>query len=301
MQAPDLHEEKRLIMRSLLFVPGDQPDKMKKALDTKADALILDLEDSVTLPNKQRAREETASFLQTKHEVPLIVRVNSFPSDLVDADLGAVMPHHPAMIMLPKAEGGKDVQHLGAKLAVHEAKAGCAEKTSIIALVTETPAAIFVLGSYQNCSERLIAMTWGAEDLSAATGSQANRDGSGDYTEPYKLVRHLALFAAAAANAQAIDGVYANFKDADGARLEAKTAFRDGFTGKLAIHPSQVDIFNEAFTPDQRTLDEAKRIVEAFSKPGAKAGVVNFNGVMLDRPHLARAERLIANAKALKI
>jgi citrate lyase subunit beta/citryl-CoA lyase len=285
-------------MRSLLFVPGDAPDKMKKALNTKADALILDLEDSVAFDNKQRARDETANFLQTRPEVPLIVRINalSAPDNLADMDLEAVMPLKPAMIMLPKAEGGKDVQHLGAKLAVHEAQAGRKHKTPIIALVTETPAALFVLGSYQNCSERLSAMTWGAEDLSVATGSQTNRNENGNYTEPYKMVRHLTLFAAAAAEVQAIDGVYANFSDLDGARGEAQEAYRDGFTGKLAIHPSQVEIFNNVFTPDQKTLDEAKKIVEAFSKAGA-AGVVNFNGAMLDRPHLARAQRLIASAK----
>jgi citrate lyase subunit beta/citryl-CoA lyase len=298
MQASDFHAEEEMNMRSLLFVPGDAPDKMKKALNSGADALILDLEDSVALNNKQRAREETTNFLQEKHDVPLIVRINSLTSGFADDDLEAVMPLVPAMIMLPKAEGGKDVQHLGAKLAVHEAKAARKNETPIIALVTETPAALFVLGSYQACSKRLCAMTWGAEDLAAATDSQANRDESGDYTAPYKMVRHLALFAAAAAHVQAIDGVYADFKDLDGARREADAAFRDGFTGKLAIHPSQVKIFNEAFTPDQKTLDEAQKIVEAFSKSDAdEKGVVNFNGVMLDRPHLARAERLLKGVK----
>lgn len=287
-------------MRSLLFVPGDTPDKMKKALNANADALILDLEDSVALANKQRAREETAAFLQTKPEATLIVRVNALNSGFIDDDLAAVMPFSPAMIMLPKAEGGKDVQHLGAKLAVHEAKAGRKTETPIIALVTETPAALFVLGSYQNASSRLAALTWGVEDLAAATGSQTNRDETGRYTPPYEMVRHLALFAAAAANVPAIDGIYGNFRDTDNARREAQEAFRDGFTGKLAIHPSQVEIFNEVFTPGAKALDEAQKIVEAFSKAGEK-GVVNFNGTMLDRPHLARAQRLVANAKTAKL
>jgi citrate lyase subunit beta/citryl-CoA lyase len=288
-------------MRSLLFVPGDAPDKMQKALSCGADALILDLEDSVALSNKQRARKETAAFLQTKPDIPLIVRINALtaPDELADRDLEAIMPYAPFMIMLPKAQGGKDVQHLGAKLSVFEAQQGLAiGKTRIVALVTETPAALFTLGTYQGASERLEALTWGAEDLMALTGSQTNRDESGDNTEPYKMVRHLTLFAAAACNAAAIDGVYSNFRDLDGARREAQIAYRDGFCGKLAIHPSQVKIFNEAFTPSQRAIDEAQQIIEVFQKAGSGVGVVNFNGVMLDRPHLVRAERLLARIKA---
>jgi citrate lyase subunit beta/citryl-CoA lyase len=287
-------------MRSLLFVPGDAPDKMQKALACGADALILDLEDSVALSNKQRAREQSATFLQTKPNIPLIVRINalSAPDDLAEHDLEAIMPHSPFMIMLPKAQGGKDVQHLSAKLGVFEAQKGAAIGTTrIIALVTETPAALFTLGTYQGSSERLCALTWGAEDLMTATGSQSNRDESYEYTEPYKMVRHLALFAAAAAEVTAIDGVYKKFHDLDGVRREAQIACRDGFSGKLAIHPSQVKIINDAFTPSAQMLNEAKKIIDAFHQAGKEAGVVNFNGVMLDRPHLVRAKRLLASVK----
>lgn len=287
-------------LRSLLFVPGDAPEKMQKALSCGADALVIDLEDSVAAANKQRAREETARFLQTKHDAPLIVRINPLntPGNLADDDLAAVMPSAPGMIMLPKAEGGKDVQWLGAKLATHEARNGkTIGATRIIAIAPETPSAVFTLGSFQDTSERLSALTWGGgEDLSSAVGARSNRDGSGRHTEPYRLVRNLSLFACAAANILAIDGVYPNFRDAEGARREASEAFRDGFAGKLAIHPSQVPIFNQAFTPSQKDIDEAQEISAAFGKAG-QAGLVNFKGVMLDRPHLARAQRLLISVK----
>ncbi len=291
-------------MRSLLFVPGDAPDKMQKALHSGADSLILDLEDSVTIANKQRAREEVAGFLQTARRQPdspsLIVRINalSAPGNLADKDLDTVMTQSPDMIMLSKAQSGADVQWLGAKLATHEAiKGSSANKTRIIALVTETPSSLFTLGTYKGSSERLAALAWGAEDLAAATGSHANRDEHGNVTEPYKMVRHLALFAAAAAEVQPIDGVYTNLRDLNGARHEAEAASRDGFTGKLAIHPSQVPVYNDVFRPSRKALDEAQKIIEAFNRSGVTSGVIDFNGTMLDRPHLARAQRLLATAK----
>lgn len=294
-------------MRSLLFVPGDAPDKMGKALNSDADAIVLDLEDSVATGNKARAREEVTKFLSQKRgtDAPLIiVRINplSDADTLADEDLAAVVSASPDMIMLPKAESGADVQWLGAKLAVHEAKNDKEiGATKIIAIAPETPAAVFNLGTFAGASKRLTALTWGGgEDLSSAAGARTNRGEDGRHTEPYRLVRNLALFGCAAADILAIDGVYGNFRDIDGARREAEEAFRDGFTGKLAIHPSQVAIFNDVFTPTVKDIDEAQAVYDAFNSAGSKAGVVNFRGTMLDRPHLARAERILALAKTAK-
>ena len=290
-------------MRSLLFVPGDAPAKMRKALGCGADAIILDLEDSVAQGNKPRAREEVCSFLDEAkaNDTPIIVRVNPLTQTegAADHDLAAIMAHAAGTIMLPKAQGGADVQWLGAKLATHEALNGkTVGATRIIAITPETPAAVFTLGSYTDAGARLLALTWGGgEDLSAATGAKTNRCENGLHTEPYRMVRNLSLFAAAAADVMAIDGVYTNFKDSNGARNEAMLAARDGFTGKLAIHPSQVEIFNEAFRPSQAEIDKSHAIIEAFSKAG-DAGVVNYNGVMLDKPHLARARRVIETMKS---
>ncbi|MES2907425.1 MAG: CoA ester lyase [Pseudomonadota bacterium] len=296
-----------MMLRSLLFVPGDAPDKMQKALNSGADAVVLDLEDSVALGAKPRARDEVAKVLQQKPEndAPLIiVRVNPLSNDnsIADDDLAAVMPYAPSMLMLPKALSGADVQWLGAKLGVHEAKNNLAVgETNIIAIAPEMPSAVFTLGTFAVSSERLKALTWGGgEDLSSEVGARTNRGEDGRHTEPYRLVRNLALFASASANIFAIDGVYGNFRDADGAKREAMDAYRDGFSGKLAIHPSQVAIFNEAFSPSAQDIDEAHEIHAAFNNAGEKAGVVNFKGRMLDRPHLARAERILAAAKAAK-
>ncbi len=289
-------------MRSLLFVPGDEPAKMRKALACGADAVILDLEDSVAQANKPHARKEVAAFLEeTKgSDVPVIVRINPLTQThgAADDDLEAIMMQAVSIIMLPKAQGGADVQWLGAKLSTHEAMSGkTVGDTRIIAITPETPAAVFTLGSYAQSSPRLVAMTWGGgEDLSSATGAKTNRGTDGFHTEPYKMVRHLSLFAAAAAEVMAIDGVYTNFRDCDGARSEAELAARDGFTGKLAIHPSQVDIFNDVFRPNPQELEKSQAIIDAFSKAG-NAGVINFNGVMLDKPHLARARRVLEISK----
>lgn len=289
-------------MRSLLFVPGTAPDKMQKALTSGADALILDLEDSVALADKAAARKTVADFLKSKPASPaqLIVRINplSDENDLAAQDLEAVMPYAPGMIMLPKAEGGAHVQWLGAKLGVHEAKNNLGGGgTGIIAIAPETPSAVFTMGSFAGASERLKALTWGGgEDLSAYARAKTNRNEDGTLTEPYRMVRNLCIFAAAAAGVSAIDGVFTNFRDLEGAKQEAQQAARDGFSGKLAIHPAQVPVFNAAFTPDAAEIEQAQAIVEAFSTAGAEAGVVNFNGRMLDRPHLARAKAVIERA-----
>lgn len=285
-------------MRSLLFVPGDSPRKQEKGLEVGADALILDLEDSVALAEKPKAREIAAGFLARMRGVAgrptLYVRVNALDTGLTEDDLAAVMPHAPDGIMLPKAEGGLSVAHLGGRLAVHEAEHGLTDgATRILPIATETARAVFSLQSLPGSSPRLSGVTWGAEDLSADIGAETNRGEDGGWTAPFRLARNLTLMAAAAAEVDAIDTINAQFRDLDGLARECREARRDGFVGKMAIHPAQVAIINEAFTPTEAAIAQARRVVAAFAAaPGV--GVVGIDGEMVDRPHLRRAERLLA-------
>ena len=285
-------------MRSLLFVPGDSPRKQEKGLEVGADALILDLEDSVALPEKGKAREVAAGFLARMRAVAgrpkLYVRVNALDTGLTEDDLAAVMPHAPDGIMLPKAEGGPSVAQLGARLAVHEAEHGLPDgATRILPIATETARAVFALQSLPEASRRLSGVTWGAEDLSADLGAETNRGEDGAWTGPFQLARNLTLMAAAAAEVDAIDTINALFRDLDGLARECRVARRDGFTGKMAIHPAQVAVINDAFTPTDAALAQARKVVAAFAQaPGM--GVVGIDGEMFDRPHLRRAERLLA-------
>jgi citrate lyase subunit beta / citryl-CoA lyase len=287
-------------MRSLLFVPADSPKKLEKAMTCGADALIVDLEDSVAPEGKAAARESAAAFLKetvpAKHRPHLIVRVNSLRSGLTDADLDAVAVAQPEAIMLPKAEGGTSVSHLDAKLAVREAKSGVADGTiKIIAIATETAAALFVAGTYAGASKRLAALTWGAEDLSAELGAETNRDAEGVLLDPYRLARVLCLAGAANSSVPAIDTVFTDFRDREAFRRECAAARRDGFLGKMAIHPTQIPIINEAFTPSREAVAHARAIVDAFAA-NPDAGVVGIGGVMADQPHLVRAKRLLERA-----
>jgi citrate lyase subunit beta/citryl-CoA lyase len=288
-------------MRSLLFVPADSPKKLDKAMASGADAVIVDLEDSIALDGKARARDSAAAFLKEAMAAtprPLIlVRVNGLQTGLIDADLDAIAPSQPDAIMLPKAEGGASVIHADAKLAVREAINDLPDgHIKILPLATETAAALFLAGTFAGCSRRLTALTWGAEDLSAELGAQANRDAQGRFLDPYRLARALCLAGAAAARVPALDTVYVDFRNSDGFRRECEEACRDGFSGKLAIHPAQVAIINEVFTPSPEALKHAQAVVDAFAaKPGA--GVVGIGGLMYDRPHLARAERLLARPR----
>src|SRR5580700_5188421 len=287
-------------MRSLLFVPADSAKKLDKVMTSGADALIVDLEDSVALDGKARARQSAAAFLKeavaSANRPFLLVRVNGLATGLTDADLDAVAPAKPDAIMLPKAEGGASVIHADAKLAVREARSGLPDgHIKILPIATETAAALFVAGTFAGASARLIGLTWGAEDLSAELGARANRDGEGRFLDPYRLARTLCLAGAAAAAVPAIDTVFVDFRDSEGFRRECEEACRDGFVGKMAIHPAQVPIINEVFTPSAAALAQAQSIVEAFAQnPGA--GVVGIGGVMYDRPHLVRAKRLLAQA-----
>ena len=289
-------------MRSLLFVPADSTKKLDKAMTSGADALIVDLEDSVAFDGKARARQSAAAFLKDALAASprpyLLVRVNGLTTGLTDADLDAVAPAKPDAIMLPKAEGGASVVHADAKLAVREATNNLADgHIKIIAIATETAASLFVAGTFAGASARLTGLTWGAEDLSAELGAQANRDAQGHFLDPYRFARVLCLAAAASAGVPAIDTVYVDFRDETGFRRECEEALRDGFTAKMAIHPAQVPIINEVFTPSAEAVAQAQAIIDAFAKsPGA--GVVNIAGVMYDQPHLTRARRLLARAAA---
>ena len=288
-------------MRSLLFVPGDSKEKLEKAYRSGADALILDLEDSVAASGKEAARRTTLAFLKDhrgQSSRPLLyVRINALSTPLADGDLDVVMTGSPDGIVLPKAVSGSDVALLDARIAVREALHGIADgATRIIAIATESAASIFGLGSYAGASPRLTGVAWGAEDLAADTGARATRADAA-WTEPNQMVRNLALFGAAAAGVAAIDTVYTDFRDLEGLGNECSAAVRDGFSAKLAIHPDQVDVINSAFTPSAEAVERAEQIVAAFAEAG-DAGVIAFDGKMLDRPHLKSAERIIARAKA---
>jgi citrate lyase subunit beta/citryl-CoA lyase len=288
-------------MRSLLFVPADAPGKLDKAMGCGADAVIIDLEDSIAPERKEAARLAAAGFLSASVAKParprLLVRVNGLATGLIDADLEAVVPARPDAIMLPKAEGGAAIVHADAKLTAREALAGLtAGSIGIVAIATETAQALFLAGTYRGASPRLTALTWGAEDLSAELGAEANRDPHGDFLDPYRLARSLCLAAAAAAQVVPLDTVYIDFRNEAGLRRECEAARRDGFAGKLAIHPAQVATINDVFTPTPEAIAKAEAIVAAFAAvPGA--GVVGIDGVMYDRPHLARAERLLARTQ----
>ncbi len=274
-------------LRSLLFVPGDRPDRMEKALMSGADALILDLEDAVAPAAKPEARRAVAAFLDANSQARLWVRVNPLDGAEVDKDLDAILPAHPDGIVLPKAEGGASVADLAKRLTAR----GNAT-ASILAIATETPAAIFQLGSYGG-AKRLAGLTWGAEDLPAAIGAATSREEDGRFTPPYELARSLCLFGAAAAGVAPIETVYPAFRDLDGLAAYAGRARRDGFTGMMAIHPDQVPVINAAFTPSEAEIAYARAVVAAFDA-NPDAGALSLDGRMIDRPHLLQAQRILS-------
>lgn len=282
-------EESGMKLRSLLFVPGDRPERMEKALGYGADALILDLEDSVAASAKPAARAATAGFLaRPNRPIPLFVRINPLDGGLADDDLAAVVQVAPDGIMLPKAEGGKSVVDLLARLS----KLGN-ESALIFPLATETPAAIFAIGSFGGVSPRICALSWGAEDLPAAIGAATSREADGSYTAPYELARSLTLFGAHAAGVEAIETVFPDIKNMEGLAAYAARGRRDGFTGMMAIHPAQIPVINNAFTPSEAELAHAQKIVDAFAA-APDAGVLQIDGKMVDFPHLKQARRILA-------
>jgi citrate lyase subunit beta/citryl-CoA lyase len=289
-------------MRSLLFVPADGGNRLDKAMASGADAVIVDLEDSIVPERKQHARGAALEFLKNnaanKDRPRILVRINGFETGMTDADLDAIVAGKPDAVVFPKAEGGTSVIHLDAKLTAREALAGLPEGSiKILAQAVESAAGLFAAGTFRDASARLIGMTWGPEDLSAELGAQANRDEAGFLTEPYRLARNMCLFGAAAAKLAAIETVYVDFRNSEGLRRDTQEARRDGFTGRLAIHPAQVPVINEVFTPTPQEIKNAKRLIAAFAaKPGA--GAVGIDGKMFDRPHLIRAQRLLASMKA---
>jgi citrate lyase subunit beta/citryl-CoA lyase len=276
-------------LRSLLFVPGDRLDRMEKALGAGADALILDLEDAVAPAAKAEARRAVANFLNANATARTWVRVNPLDSAENEKDLAAILHAHPDGIVLPKAEGGASVAELARRLAERGNVTA-----QILAIATETPAAMFQLGSYGG-AKRLAGLTWGAEDLPAAIGAATSREEDGRYTPPYELARSLCLFGAAAAGVAAIETVYPAFRDAEGLAAYAGRARRDGFTGMMAIHPDQVPVINGAFTPSEAEVAHARAVVAAF-EASPEAGALALDGRMIDRPHLVQAQRILASA-----
>lgn len=272
-------------LRSLLFVPADRPERFARAAASGADALILDLEDSVAPEKKEAGRAAIAEWLAGDRPVTTFVRVNPLHGGLIQADLDAVLPGRPDGLLLPKAEGAASVQLLLDKLG------GTA--LPILPIATETPAAIFQLGSYGAVARHLVGLTWGAEDLPAAIGATTSREADGSYTAPYEMVRSLTLFGAHAAGVAAIETVFPRISAPDALAAHVARARRDGFTGMMAIHPAQVESINAGFTPTDAEVAHARAIIDAFAaNPGV--GALKLDGKMIDRPHLVQAQRILA-------
>jgi citrate lyase subunit beta/citryl-CoA lyase len=288
-------------LKSLLFVPADQPRKLDKAMAGGADALILDLEDSVAPPNKAEARRIAGDYMRAHagaRAVKLWVRINPLASGLALADLAAVVSAGPDGIVLPKPDSAADAAKLCAYLDALEAQAGQPiGRIAILPIATETPRALFTLDSYAEADlgGRLAGLTWGAEDLPAAVGASVNRGEDGAFTDLCRLARSLCVAAAAVAGVAAIETVYPAFRDLEGLACYAAAGRREGFTGMLAIHPDQVAVINEVFTPSAAEVEKAQKIVALFAD-NPTAGALSLDGRMLDMPHLKQARRVLALA-----
>ena len=292
-----------MLQRSWLFVPADSISKLAKIDSCGADCVIIDLEDSVAAAAKDIARENTKDFLTiwkpAKAMPEIYVRVNGLATGLTAEDLAFAVSPATAGIMLPKAEGGQSVGELAAMLRVAEARAGTKDGAlKIIAIATETARGVLNSGTYDGCSQRLTALAWGAEDLSADIGAHTARDSHGNFTPLFAYARTMVLLGAANACVLAIDGIFGDFRDDAGLRNQCLDAIRDGFTGKMAIHPAQVAIINAAFTPSPFALLNARKIVEAFAAAG-NPGVISLDGRMLDRPHLKLAKRILVQGETI--
>lgn len=289
-------------LRSLLFVPGDSEKKLGKADGCGADAVILDLEDSVAPANKAAARESVAAFLGERprrtRTMQLWVRINPLDSGLAEEDLAHVVAGAPDGVMQPKIDGPDDVRDLSNRLDRLEAE--CGDKAGgvrILPVASETPAAPFRLGEFASAGlTRLAGLTWGAEDLSAALGASTNLGPDGRWTFTYQMVRSLTLLAAHAAGVAAIETLYVDFRDEEGLRAACRAARAEGFTGRLAIHPAQVAPINESFLPSEAEVALARRVVEAF-EASPSTGAVGIDGKMYDIPHLKAARRTLEFAK----
>jgi citrate lyase subunit beta/citryl-CoA lyase len=281
--------------RCWLFAPGDSPHKIEKAFSSGADAVILDLEDSVSLNGKADARRAVAEALAqfAQAETQAWVRINALDSGLAQDDLNAVVAGRPVGIVLPKSVSVADVTTLGAELTRREMELGFeVGAILILAITTETPASLFNLQTYSQDTGRLCGLTWGAEDLSAAIGASSARDETGAYTPLYELARSLCLAGSAAAGVAPIETVYPNFRDLDGLAHYLAKARRDGFVGMMAIHPGQVSAIMAAFVPTLQEQTWARQVVDLFAaSPGA--GALSLKGQMVDLPHLLQAQHIL--------
>jgi citrate lyase subunit beta / citryl-CoA lyase len=290
-------------LRSMLFIPGDSEKKLGRVDDCGADAVILDLEDAVSPENKPLARQLVPAFMKERprgtRKMQLWVRVNPFDTGMTLDDLAAVVPAVPDGIMQPKTNDPECLRRLSHYLDALEVAHGIEQGSiKILPVATETAIAPFHLGAFATAGlERLMGLTWGAEDLSAAIGASTNLDASGEWSFTYKMVRALTLLAAHASGVQTIDTLFVDFKDDAGLRASCRAARAEGFTGRIAIHPAQVAGINESFMPSADEIAHAQRVLDAFAaNPGA--GTVGLDGKMIDIPHQKQAQRVLAQAKA---
>lgn len=288
-------------MRSFLFVPGDSERKLTKASSSTADALVLDLEDAVAGDQKAAARGLVADFVKSGKgddgASNIYVRMNGIQTEYADLDIEMIGDACPAGVLLPKVRSLHDVQILDQKLSKLEDANGIeANSIRLIVMVSETPLSIFNMGQYVETPPRTTGFAWSGEDLAASLGAKDNRDDDGAYTDPYRIARALSLMVAAGAGVQPIDAVYTDFRNLEGLQKEAEEAARDGFAGKLAIHPDQVEIINEAFTPSEADVEHAEAVVAAFEADTA-IGVIGLKNKMMDLPNLIMAQNVLARAK----
>ena len=292
-----------LPIRSFLFIPGDSEKKLAKVDGVAADAFILDLEDAVAVARKPVAREMVPAFIKERpraaRKSQLWVRVNPLDTPWTLEDLAAIVPVAPDGIMLPKVNGPEDVAQVSHYLSALEAASGVEQGSiRILPVATETAVSPFRLGDYAAAGlTRLYGLTWGAEDLSSAIGASGNTDANGEWTHTYKMVRSLCLLGAHAAGGEAVDTLYVDFRDPEGLRASCKASRAEGFSGRVAIHPAQVDIINESFSPSSDEVDFARRVVDLFAA-NPDAGTLGLDGKMLDIPHLKQAERTLAMHEA---
>ena len=286
-----------MILRSLLFVPADSEKKLAKARGSAADALILDLEDSVAAENRPKARGMIQEFLKEAHPQSVLVRINPLGSEDFIRDVEAIVASNPAGFVIPKPDGPHALNVIDAHILTRESLAGLpAGGIKLLPVATETPTAVLSLADYRSPPPRLAALTWGAEDLAAALGAAGNRDERGEFLLSFRIVRTFCLMAAKAAGVEAIETLHANFRDTAGLERAARAAQREGFIGMLAIHPDQVETINAAFTPSAADVEQARKVVVAFE---SGAGVASLDGRMLDQPHLKQAKHILALAERL--
>jgi citrate lyase subunit beta/citryl-CoA lyase len=284
-------------MRSMLFVPGDRPERFAKAVASGADAVIFDLEDAVVPERRPEARREITRYLAAgERGVPLWVRINPVDSSDALADLAAVIDGRPDGIVLPKARSGADVERASHWLESLEARAGVGiGSVGLVPLVTESAGAVLNAATFTRLPERVRGLTWGAEDLAADVGALANKSAEGEFAFTYAYARSMCLLAAAAAGVAAIDTIDTEFRDTAAIERRARDSRRQGFVGKLAIHPAQIAPIHAAFTPTAAEVDWAQRVLAAF-RAAPQAGALSLDGRMLDKPHIRQAERILAAA-----